>query len=144
MGVRHGKCDFGAAHNRCDGVGAVPFGIRCACHGDLVADYERVGIRQRCCGGRARARSREWHRRPVIDRERHRSASRHGEASGEVAAGVAYAATDICGVRLSEGVVGGEHVHIGSAAVERIAGFRVERSDACDKFDYINRSIAIC
>jgi len=107
MRIRHGECHRCAAHDRGDGVGAVPFGVRCAGHGDLVTNDERVAVGQRCRCGRAAAGGCEWHAWTVVHRERHRSASWDGEASGEVAAGVAHAAADIGWVRLAEGVVGG-------------------------------------
>ena len=96
MGVWDGECDRCPRHNRGYGVSAVPFGVRCARDRDLVADHKGIAVGQRCRGGRAAARGGEWHARTVIDAQRHRSASRDGEASGlRIADAVCHACADI-------------------------------------------------
>lgn len=122
MGGRHAECHRGARHNRGYGVGGVPFGVRCSRDGDIVTNDKRVAVGQRGRGGRAAARGGEWHARPVVNRERDRPASGDGEASGEVAAGIAHAAADIGGIGLAEGVVGGKHIDIRAGSVEGVSG----------------------
>ena len=125
MRGRDGECHRCARYDRGNGVGAIPFGIERACHGKLIADDERVAIRQRGRGGRAAAGGGEWHGRAVVDRERDGAASGDGEAAGVVTICVNDSIAHIGGRWASEyRVVGGKHIDIAANAIQGISSKR--------------------